>query len=95
MGKSTGQEPQKERCIREGRSGTNSSDVRSSDISSNLKRRASDAQDGSLSCSNKSDQDGLNSCCTVMWKANGKFITLLVFLDCLFPKAEKNARCFL
>jgi len=95
MGKLRRQEPEKEKCIREGSSSTNSSDVRSSDISSNLKRRASDAQDGSLSCSNRSDQDGLNSCCTVMWKADGKTTTLLLFLDSLFPKVETNARYFL
>jgi hypothetical protein len=81
--------------MREGNSNSNSSDVRSSDISSNLKHRASDAQDGSLSCSNRSDQDGLNSRSTEMWKANGKTTTFLLFLDSLFPKAETNARCFL
>ena len=95
LDKSRGWEPEKERCISEGNSNTNSSDVRSSDISSNLKHKASDAQDGSLLCSNRSDQDGLNSCCTVMWKANGKTTILLLFLDSLFPKAETNARCFL
>jgi hypothetical protein len=30
-----------------------------------------------------------------MWKANGKPITLLLFLDSLFPKTETYARCFL
>jgi hypothetical protein len=95
LGKSRGYKPEKERCMRNGSSSTNSSYVRSSDISGNLKHRVSDAQDGSLSCSNRSDWDDLSSCCTVMWKANGKTITLLLFLVSLFPKAETNARCFL
>jgi hypothetical protein len=30
-----------------------------------------------------------------MWKANGKATTLLLFLDSLFPKLQKNSRCFL
>jgi len=30
-----------------------------------------------------------------MWKANGKTVTLVLFLDSLFPKTEIYARCFL
>jgi len=37
---------------------------------------------------NRRDQSGLNGCCTAMWKANGKTITLSFFLDGLFPKTE-------
>ena len=33
-------------------------------------------------------QGGLNGCCTAMWKANGKTITLLLLLENLFPKTE-------
>jgi hypothetical protein len=37
----------------------------------------------------------MNGCCTAMWKANGKIVTLLLFMDNLFAKEEINARCFL
>jgi hypothetical protein len=32
---------------------------------------------------------GLNGCCTVMWKANGKTTTLLIFLDSLFQEQRQ------
>ena len=57
-------------------------------MSSNLKHRANDAQDGSSLYSNRHDQSGLNGGCTAMWKANGKTTTLSLFLDSLFPKTE-------
>ena len=63
-------------------------DAGSSVISSDLKHRANDARDGLSSYSNRRDQSGLNGCCTVMWKANGKTTTLSLFLDSLFPKTE-------
>jgi len=61
-------------AYREGKSDTNSSEAGSSD----LKQTAKDAWDGSWSCSNKYDQSGLNSGCTVTWKANGKTTKLLL-----------------
>ena len=63
-------------------------DAGSSVISSDLKHRANDVRDGLSSYSNRRDQSGLNSCCTVIWKANGKTTTLSLFLDSLFPKTE-------
>jgi hypothetical protein len=67
---------------------TPKTDARSSVISSDLKHRANDAQDGSSSYSNRRDQSGLNGCCTAMWKANGKTTTLSLFLDRLFPETD-------
>jgi len=58
-------------------------DAGSSVISRGLKHRANDARDGSSSYSNRRDQSGLNGCCTAMWKANGKTITLSLFLESL------------
>jgi hypothetical protein len=63
-------------------------DAGSSVISSDLKHRANDARDGSSSYSNRRDQNGLNGCCTAMWKANGKTTTLSLFLQSLFPKTD-------
>ena len=57
-------------------------------LGSDLKHRANDARDGLSSYSNRRDQSGLNSCCTAMWKANGKTTILSLFLDSLFPKTE-------
>jgi hypothetical protein len=51
-----------------------------------LEHRANNARDGSWSHRNLRDQRGLNGCCTAMWKANRKTVTLLLFLDSLFPK---------
>jgi hypothetical protein len=50
---------------------------------------------GSSSYSNRRDQSGLNRCCTAMWKANGKTITLTLFLDSLLKNRYMYARCFL
>jgi hypothetical protein len=31
---------------------------------------------------------GLHGCCTAMWKADGKTVAWLLFLDSLYPKTE-------
>jgi hypothetical protein len=51
-----------------------------------MKHRAYYARDVSSSYSNRSDQSGLNGCCTAMWKANGKTTTLSLFLEVTFRK---------
>jgi len=90
--RSRGQEPNKDRCLGNGNSNTNSCDYWSSNISNNLKHRETDARDGSQLCSNMRGQRGLNSCSTAMRKANGATTTVYLFLDSLFPKAETNLR---
>jgi hypothetical protein len=74
----------------EGNSDTNSPDAGSSDISSDMKHRTVDGRDGSYSHSSRRHHSGFNSCCTAMWKANGKTNTLVLFLDGLFPKVWKK-----
>jgi hypothetical protein len=94
-GSSRGKKPDEERCWEEGNSDTNYSDAGSSDASNDLKHKANDAWDGSCLYSIRCDQSVLIACCTVMWKANGKSTTLLLFLGSLSPKTETNMRCFL
>ena len=73
-------------AYREENSDTNSSEAGSSD----LKQTAKDARDGSWPCSNKFDQSGLNSCCTVTWKANGKTTNLLLSWIVYFQNQEQK-----
>jgi hypothetical protein len=58
-------------------------------ISSDLKHGTIEASGGSWSYSNRRDQ---RSCCTAMWKSNGKTAALLLFVDSPFPKTATNAR---
>jgi hypothetical protein len=60
------------------------------DIKNSVWFMANDAREGSRLYSNRCDQSGWNSCCTAMWKANGKTTTLLLFLDSLFPTLRKR-----
>jgi hypothetical protein len=69
---------------------TNSPVAGNSDISSDIKHRRVDGQDGSLSHSNRREHDGFNGCCTAMWKPNGKTTSFVLFLDSLFPKLRKR-----
>jgi hypothetical protein len=55
-------------------------------MSSDMKHRTMDGQDGSWSHNSRQDHSGFNGCCTMIWKANGKTTTLVLFLDSLFPK---------
>ena len=83
---SRGQETDGESCLGGGKSDTNPSDAGSSDSSNDLKHRANNSRDGSWSW-----LDGMNGSGTAMWKANGKTVTLLLFMDNLFPK--KRDKC--
>jgi hypothetical protein len=76
----------KKKKLGEGNSGTNSPDAESSD----MKHRAVDVRDGSWSRNSRRDHSGFNSCCTGMWRANGKTAALVLFLYSLFPKIWKR-----